>query len=464
MKMALPLRKLVATVCLLLLLLLLALGGATADARPATLSVHRKVAPRRKLSSDAPASVRGGYSATGDRHGEDAKMSPPFTHRRVAGKGKPPPKNVVAKSVELLEFIDVNGYGAAGDGRSDDTPAFQAAWAEACSSAQPAVLLVPSGKKHLVTETVFSGPCKSQVTLRLDATVDNLTVAGQGTLDGNGNVWWKNSCRVNKKLPCTLAPSALTFSACKHLRVENIRLLNSPQIHLWVDDCQDVTLSRIKITASGDSPETDGIHVSQSEDVRIMNASIKTGDDCISIETGTKNLYAFNTECGPGHGISIGSLGDHNSEAQVSYITIDTAHISGAMFGARIKSWQGGRGYATDIKFMNMVMDNVKNPIVIDQNYCTMVDPSKPKPCEQQQSAVQFSSILFKNIKGTTTSKDAIKLHCSEAFPCLDVVLQDINLEMKARGDKNVATSTCENVTIDKLSNVSPVPCTTVLS
>lgn len=31
---------------------------------------------------------------------------------------------------------------------------------------------------------------------------------------------------------------------------------------------------------------------------------------------------------------------------------------------------QGGSGYAKNIKFQNIIMHNVTNPIIVDQNYC----------------------------------------------------------------------------------------------
>ena len=30
--------------------------------------------------------------------------------------------------------------------------------------------------------------------------VQNLSVQGDGTINGNGNIWWQNSCKRNKKL------------------------------------------------------------------------------------------------------------------------------------------------------------------------------------------------------------------------------------------------------------------------
>lgn len=40
---------------------------------------------------------------------------------------------------------------------------------------------------------------------------------------------------------------------------------------------------------------------------------------------------------------------------------------------------QGGSGSASNIKFQNIEMDNVANPIIIDQNYCD----KKKKPCKK---------------------------------------------------------------------------------
>jgi polygalacturonase len=123
-----------------------------------------------------------------------------------------------------------------------------------------------------------------------------------------------------------------------------------------VEDCKDVVLKHITIVAPGDSPNTDGIHIARTKDIQVMDCNIKTGDDCMSIETGTENLYASKITCGPGHGINVGSLGDKNSEARVSNITINKAHLIGTTNGARIKSWQGGKGYAKDITFEDIIM------------------------------------------------------------------------------------------------------------
>ena len=109
-------------------------------------------------------------------------------------------------------------------------------------------------------------------------------------------------------------------------------------------------------------------------------------------------------------------------------------------------------GYARDITFQNMIMYNVKNPIIIDQNYC-----DKAKPCGEQKSAVQVSNVVFRNIRGTTITKDAIKMNCSKNVPCHGITLKNIDLKMKA-GERNTE-SICENAKWRKSGAVVPQPC-----
>lgn len=105
---------------------------------------------------------------------------------------------------------------------------------------------------------------------------------------------------------------SLTFNSAKGILINGLTSMNSQLYHIVINGCKDVRVEGVKIAAPGDSPNTDGIHVQQSTGVVVFGTGIKTGDDCISIGPGTKNLWVEQVACGPGHGIRLG-LKTHSS-------------------------------------------------------------------------------------------------------------------------------------------------------
>ena len=99
-----------------------------------------------------------------------------------------------------------------------------------------------------------------------------------------------------------------------------------------------------------------------------------------------------------------------------------------------------------------MIMENVQNPIIIDQNYC-----DSTKPCKNQKSAVEVGNVTFKNIRGTTISKEAIKLSCSKNVPCSEIVVE--NIDLKLEGGEGETHSACESAKWRKTGNVFPILC-----
>ncbi|XP_047326350.1 polygalacturonase-like [Impatiens glandulifera] len=365
--------------------------------------------------------------------------------------------------------FSVDSYGAKADGRYDDTEAFAKAWKAACSSTTSAVLIVPK-KSYLLKPITFAGPCKSSLTVQIIGTIEasnnradykddnkhwlifenieNLLVQGGGTIDGNGKIWWQNSCKINKALACTDSPNALTFYGCKNLIVENLKIQNAQRMHISFQKCTIVEASYLTISSPESSPNTDGIHVTNTQNIKISNCIIATGDDCISIVSGSQQVQATGITCGPGHGISIGSLGEANSEAHVSDVVVDGAKLIRTTNGVRIKTWQGGSGSASNIKFQNIQMIGVSNPIIIDQNYC-----DQKKKCNKQTSAVQVKNVLYKNIHGTSASNIAITLNCNENYPCQQIVMQNVNLDKE---DGFAAKASCINAKFSGTSAMSP--------
>nr|GMD18177.1 probable polygalacturonase At1g80170 [Ipomoea batatas] len=309
-------------------------------------------------------------------------------------------------------LVNVDSFGAVGDGVADDTKAFSDAWKQACSIPR-SVLLVPSEGRYLVNATRFKGPCAGNLIVQIDGTIvapdepknwdpknprvwlvfSNLTAVsfqGQGVIDGSGSKWWEASCKRNKSNPCKGAPTAFTIDLSSAIKVKGLTIQNSQQMHFTI---------------------------SRSDSVR---------DDCVSIVNASSSIRMKNIYCGPGHGISIGSLGKDNSVAVVTKVVLDTAFLRGTTNGLRIKTWQGGSGYVRAIRFQNVMMDDVSNPIIIDQFYC-----DSPTTCQNQTSAVEISEVVYRNITGTSKSQKAMQFACSNSVPCTNIVLNNINLETR---------------------------------
>ncbi|GAB4842059.1 hypothetical protein Ancab_012019 [Ancistrocladus abbreviatus] len=377
------------------------------------------------------------------------------------------------KRIRASRVINVNQFGAKGNGVDDDTEAFSNAWKLACSLSPRATIVIPNGNIYLVQPIDFIGPCRAKVTLRILGTivapkdpdawyglntqkwlyfhgVKHLTVEGEGTINGKGEEWWARSCKVNASNPCHHAPTAVRFHRCMDLKVRGIKVVDSQQMHMSFYGCTRVKVSKIEVIAPAASPNTDGIHISSSTKVAIRNSVIKTGDDCVSIVSNSSRILISDVACGPGHGISIGSLGKGDSWTEVNNVRVDGAFLANTENGVRIKTWQGGSGFAANITFQNVLMENVSNPIIIDQYYC-----DSPLPCPNQTSAVQVDDISFKHIRGTSASEAAVTFNCSDTFPCRALYLEDIQLVSYIGATRSV----CWEAQGSTSGLVSPPPC-----
>ncbi|CAL9770044.1 unnamed protein product [Musa acuminata subsp. burmannicoides] len=65
---------------------------------------------------------------------------------------------------------------------------------------------------------------------------------------------------------------ALSFNSCKNSRVENLKVMDSPRMHISLEKRTGVDASHPSITTPDEIPNTDGIHVTHSKRVKIANS------------------------------------------------------------------------------------------------------------------------------------------------------------------------------------------------
>ncbi|KAK9692201.1 hypothetical protein RND81_09G248100 [Saponaria officinalis] len=368
----------------------------------------------------------------------------------------------------LKSFNVIKTFGAKNDGKTDATKAFLNAWNAACASMLPSQIYVPNGK-YLLNPINFEGNCKSSILFRIDGTlliansayyysdyswivfhnVDGLHIKG-GVLDAKGKNLW--DCKASHQ-SCPNGAKSLSFDNSKNIIVDGLTSTNSQMFHITINACQNINMGGVIITADADSPNTDGIHIEKSSEITITDSQIMTGDDCISIGPNNQNIWIENVFCGPGHGISIGSLGRESDEnIVVKNVTVKTVTFMGTNNGLRIKTFSTPvNGIVKDIYFSEATMVNVRNPIIIDQNYC----PQGNCPNNKEGSDIQISNVVYKNIHGSSTSQQIVTFDCSPKKPCYGLTLQDIKLSYQS----NTTTCECQNCYLKVLSNLQLSHC-----
>ncbi|KAF8043432.1 hypothetical protein BT93_A1692 [Corymbia citriodora subsp. variegata] len=377
-----------------------------------------------------------------------------------------------ASSSTSFTLFDVLDFGADPTGAADSTQAFSDAWMSACSRGGFFAAVVVRSGRYLLEPVRFRGPCKSRhVSVRMGGAtlvgppdyrvlggssswlnfdgVSNTSVHG-GVLDANGSSLW--ACKDSGR-DCPNGATTLSFTNSNNIRIKDLTSMDSQMFHISINRCRNVHVQGVRVKADGDSPNTDGIHVQLSSNVLILRSDIATGDDCISIGPGTRNLTIHGVRCGPGHGISIGSLARSENEPGVQNIIVKNTTFQGTQNGLRIKSWaRHSNGFVRGVHFIDARMINAHNPIIIDQNYC----PYDRRTCPNQESSVKISDVLYRGIQGTSASPVAVRFDCSAKNPCTGIRMR--NVYLMRLGDE-VTQSSCANANGEALGTVQPRSC-----
>lgn len=221
---------------------------------------------------------------------------------------------------------------------------------------------------------------------------EDITVCGPGTIDGQGQAYWKNIHRSPVKpedlwsdvatfdyLPIdNLRPSPmLEFAECKNVRVLDVTLKNASGWTLRPVACETVILDGIRIRNPHIGPNTDGLDITASRNVFISNCDIATGDDAICIKSEnpygellpTKNITITNcvltTSC---NGLKLGTASHGAFENIVfsnSVIYSEArsplnAHVIG---GINLEMVDGGS--IDGVTISNIRLQNSRTPIFI---------------------------------------------------------------------------------------------------
>ncbi|MEN3323126.1 glycoside hydrolase family 28 protein [Mariniflexile soesokkakense] len=302
--------------------------------------------------------------------------------------------------------------------------------------------------------------------------VENVTITGRGTIDGQGEAWWKEIWRIEsakEKLELTKyqkmtqeanadvitspyyertrsylfhRPPLFQAFNCKNVRIEGVTIQNSPFWTINPAFCDNVTIDGVTIF-NPYSPNTDGINPTSCKNVHISNCHISVGDDCITIKSGrdadgrkwatpTENVTITNCTMLNGHGgVVIGS----EMSGGIKKITIANCVFDGTDRGIRLKAARGRGGVVEEIRVSNIVMNNIKQEafmlnLFYDKN--TVEEPVTER-------TPIFRNIHISNVTGTNINTAGRVIGIPE-MPVSNLSFSNINMDAKEGFSVQTAT------------------------
>ncbi len=258
------------------------------------------------------------------------------------------------------------------DGAADDTAQLQEAFSSCTSSGTPVVvaaganctsrpLQIPSNAV-LVVDGVLQAADRSDwpsnsdgvPPFLLSAHTRNVTVRGQGVINGRGEQWWPRIHVIDWS-----RPRLIVFDNASDVVMEGVTLRNSAY---WTCLLGGTRFSVRDVRIDGPdfqvAPETDGIDVAAT-DVHIDGVDIRNGDDSICIKSPSANVLVENSIVRQGNGLVVGTAasglpGYDQDLASVRNVTFRNCTALDTTFGCHIKFKAPQYGLVQDVTFQDI--------------------------------------------------------------------------------------------------------------
>jgi len=312
----------------------------------------------------------------------------------------------------------------------------------------------------------------------------NVAITGKGTFDGNPRKLWDyfyarlNGVAMEDEKPSSdrekqlaqlnrgryentdcggrglgamiLRPPLMELNNCRNVRLDGFTNQNSPFWNTHLVYCQNVTVHDLTFRNPPGAPNGDGLDLDSCNGVRVSNCCFDVNDDCLALKSGmnddgarvgkaTENVTISNCTMLRGHGgVVMGSDG----AGGVRNVTVTNCVFVGTSRGIRLKSNRGRYSVFQDLRFDNIIMQDVMCPIVMNLYYtCGATERTQEIVSDPNARPIVDSTPQIKNI------------HISNVTARGHMAAAGVLIGLPERPIENV---TLDNVIIDALPRDEP--------
>lgn len=424
-----------------------------------------------------------------------------------------PVKMVQPLAPEISDYsVNIKDFGGVGDGLTLNTEAFAKA-IKALDNKGGGHLVVPEGvwltglislkdniDLHLEKNAILMAtPDRTQHFKVKDGVKDkkcsplisaskrkNVSITGEGTIDGNGAMWrpvkrskvsdveWKEFTGMGGTeteggklwLPFNLkhfenlaaTPEAqeamrthlIRFTDCDRVLVSGVTIQNSPKFHLIPTRCTNVIVDGVTIRCPWNAQNGDALDISCCREVLLVNNTIDAGDDGICMKGGAGKKAAQDGPCENiliqdntvyhAHGGFV--IGSEYSNGMKN-IVVRHNRFSGTDTGLRFKSGVGRGGKTEGIYISDIVMTDIKDEAIIfecsyaDKKYSVKDDKGEVVVPKNAECVPEWSDIHISNVT-CRGAKTAISAHGLPGYECLKNITIDNSTFFYTKKDKDI--------------------------
>lgn len=238
-------------------------------------------------------------------------------------------------------------------------------------------------------------------------------------------------------------PVMVSIKNCKNVRMDGVRIQNSPAwaVHLFF--CEDVRINRVTVENPYHAQNGDGIDIESCKNVEVSYCHFHVGDDGICIKSGknakarqipgkSENIHIHHCFVGQSHGGFV--IGSEMSRGVCNVLVEDCTFID-ADVGVRFKSALGRGGVVENITIQRINMVNIKEEAFVftmDYVHNIMDYIVRDELSGNDSDIPYFRKVLVKDCT-CTAAKQGIHIKGLEnTTPTItDIVFENCNIQAK---------------------------------